>query len=123
MIFLAADRPTSPQEVPLNLWLEFVFKIVVARVKLLFDIAFPIVGSTLTISNTPNDYSRVQVFVNGQLQNLGDGVKTTDCYFSATGSVAKSISNIVSGDTLYWNGVVAGFRLTTTDTVAIAYEV
>jgi len=80
-------------------------------------------NSTLTISNTPNDYSRVQVFVNGQLQNLGDGVKTTDCYFSATGSVAKSISNIVSGDTLYWNGVVAGFRLTTSDVISISYEV
>ena len=80
-------------------------------------------NSTLTISNTPNDYSRVQVFVNGQLQNLGDGVKTTDCYFSATGSIAKNISGIVAGDTLYWNGLVAQFRLTTTDTISISYEV
>ena len=40
------------------------------------------VSTTLTISSTPNDYSRVNVYVNGQLQNLGNGVKTTDCYFS-----------------------------------------
>ena len=82
------------------------------------------VSTTITIDSTPSDYSRVQVFVNGQLQNLGDGILTTDCYFSAdSGSTAKSISDIVATDVLYWNGAIAGFRLTTSDTISISYEV
>lgn len=81
----------------------------------------------LTLSYTPNDYSRVSIFVNGQLQYLGNGVtaSTTDCYFSADGgTTAKTITNLVAGDQLYWNGGVnnAGFRLTTTDRVDIVYE-
>ena len=80
-------------------------------------------NSGITITNTPNDYSRVNVYVNGQLQYLGDGTASNvDCYFGTTGS-AVSISDITAGQTLYWNGDVAGFRLTSTDRIDIVYEV
>ncbi len=81
------------------------------------------VTTTLAISSTPNDYSRVNVYVNGQLQILGDGVKTTDCYFSGDGgSTARSISAIIATDVLYWNGAIAGFKLATSDSISILYE-
>jgi hypothetical protein len=80
-------------------------------------------NSGLTIANTPNDYSRVQVFVNGQLQFLGNGTASgVDCYFGTTGS-GVLISDITAGQTLYWNGGIAGFRLTTSDRIDIVYEV
>lgn len=83
-------------------------------------------NSGLTIANTPNDYSRVSVYVNGQLQYLGNGTASNvDCYFGSTAGVAESISNITSGQTLWWNGGPggAGFRLQTSDRIDIIYEV
>lgn len=83
-------------------------------------------NSGLTITNTPNDYSRVSVYVNGQLQYLGNGTASNvDCYFGSTAGVAESISNITSGQTLWWNGGPggAGFRLQTSDRIDIIYEV
>jgi hypothetical protein len=73
----------------------------------------------VTLTSTPNDYSRVQVFVNGQLQRLGDGVNTLDCYF---GSSPIALNSLSSGNQLYWNGVIAGFDLSTTDAIDIIYE-
>lgn len=81
-------------------------------------------GSTtgLTISATPALDGHVIVMVNGVDQVLGDGVKTTDCYFSGDGgTTARAIGSIVSGDTLYWNGVIAGFELAGTDRVDLNY--
>jgi hypothetical protein len=58
-----------------------------------------------------------------------NGVGTTasgvDCYFSADGGVTpKNITDLVAGDTLYWNGNTsnAGFKLDITDRVDIIYE-
>ena len=74
----------------------------------------------LTLSFTPNDYSRVQVFVNGQLQRLGNGSSSSvDCYF---GAVAKLITNLEQSDELYWNGDFSGFNLSSSDTVEFIYE-
>lgn len=80
--------------------------------------------SGLTISNTPANSGYVAVLVNGQQQVLGDGVKTKDCYFSVDGgTTARAISAIVSGDTLYWNGITSGWNLATTDIIDFDYDV
>lgn len=92
---------------------------------------FPILNTTgdfsptgITFSNTPSEYSRVQVFVNGQLQNLGNGTfSNVDCYFSNdSGNTSLSLSNLSDGDEFYWNGTQSGFNLDTTDKIDIIYE-
>ena len=75
----------------------------------------------VTIAATPE--GMVQVFVNGIQQELGQGVKTKDCYFSADGgTTARAVSAIASGDTLYWNGSIAGYQLDTNDKISMVYE-
>jgi hypothetical protein len=74
----------------------------------------------LTLSNNPSDFSRVQIFINGQLQILGDGVTTEDCYFY-NGSPVNLI-NLSIGDELYWNGNISGFDLDNLDIITIVYE-
>jgi hypothetical protein len=75
------------------------------------------------LSQTPNDYSRIQVYVNGQLQRLGNGITTNvDCYISSTPSISENLANISSGQQLYWNGAFANFDLSTTDIIEIIYE-
>ena len=78
----------------------------------------------ITLSNTPSQYSRVQLFVNGQLQRIGNGTfSNVDYYFSNDGGLsAINPSNLTSGDSLYWNGVSAGFELNPTDEIDIIYE-
>jgi hypothetical protein len=78
-----------------------------------------VTGATLT--STPNDYSRIQVYVNGQLQRLGNNNIVQDCYFGTSGT-AKALSALASGDQLYWNGNNAGFDLATSDKIDIVYE-
>jgi len=73
-----------------------------------------------TLSYIPNNYSRIQVYVNGQLQRLGDGVTSSvDCYFDSSG---KSLNTLTIGDELYWNGLVSGFDLSIDDKIDIIYE-
>ncbi len=78
----------------------------------------------IALSNSPNQYSRIQIFVNGQLQRLGNGTfSNVDCYFSNDGGLsALSLSSLNSGDDLFWNSVVAGFELDSTDELNIVYE-
>ena len=77
-------------------------------------------ASGLTITNTPIGYTRV--LVDGVGANLGDAVKTKDCYFSADGgTTARAISAIVATDELIWNGVIAGANLLTTNRVDFDY--
>lgn len=81
-------------------------------------------GSTtgVTIAATPAADSYVRVLVNGIGASLGDGIKTKECYFSADGgTTARAISAIQAGDTLFWNGTVAGYELATTDEVDFDY--
>jgi hypothetical protein len=75
----------------------------------------------ILLSATPSDYSRIQVFVNGQLQMLGDGVTTRDCHFGTTTS-AVPLASLASGNQLVWNATNAGFSLSTTDRIDIVYE-
>lgn len=82
------------------------------------------VDTTLAITSTPAAKSYVAVMVNGALQVLGDGVKTKDCYFSATGTsgaAARAIADIIATDELFWNGDIAGFDLATSDSISILY--
>lgn len=74
-----------------------------------------------TISSTPRNY--VIVTVNGLEVTVGDGVKTTECYFSGDGgTTARAIGSIVAGDTLHWVGSVAGYQLDATDKINLNYE-
>ena len=74
----------------------------------------------ITLSYTPNSYSRIEVYVNGQKQRLGDGVtQSVDCYFGSNG---EQLINLTTGDELYWNGLFTGYELSTADSVEIVYE-
>ncbi len=78
----------------------------------------------VTIGSTPANDSYVKVKVNGNEQVVGDGVKTKDCYFSDdAGATAKTISDISSGDEVFWNGLVARFDLETSDVISLGYVV
>lgn len=77
----------------------------------------------ITITYTPFSDSNVQVTVNGLGVNVGDGIKTKDCYFSGdSGTTARAIADIEAGDGLYWNGSIAGYELEDTDLVDIIYD-
>ena len=75
----------------------------------------------ITLSSTPTQFSRIQVFVNGQLQSLGDGITTLDCHFGTTVS-AVALSSLSSGDQFVWNDSNAGFQLSLRDRIDIIYE-
>jgi hypothetical protein len=74
------------------------------------------------IAATPAGDGYVRVLVNGLAYELGDGVRTKDCYFSADGgNTARAIDDIAAADSLYWNGVIAGFDLAITDIIDLDY--
>lgn len=75
------------------------------------------------ISSLPFPDSYVSVYVNGIQVNVGNGVKTEDCYFSNDGGfTAKLWTNIGVGNQLYWNGSVIGYQLnSTTDKISFIY--
>lgn len=77
----------------------------------------------VSITSTPGGDGIPAVMVNGIQAEVGQAVKTKDCYFSADGgTTARAIAAIVAGDTLYWVGSVAGFQLATTDRISINYN-
>lgn len=64
------------------------------------------------INQTPLATSIPQVFINGSLKLVGNGVKTTPVYFSNdSGVTAKAYGAFAAGDSLYWNGTYGGFDL------------
>ena len=76
----------------------------------------------LTLSNVPTVFSSIQVYINGQLQTLGDGISFGfDCYFY-DGFVVKSFNNLSVGDELYWNGIISNFDLNSQDLIQVIYE-
>lgn len=76
------------------------------------------------IAYTPSGDGMVCVLINGVQYILGDGVKTTDCYFSNDGgTTARAITAIAAGDTLHWNRTIAGFRLDAGDHADLNYNV
>lgn len=79
--------------------------------------------SGLMITDTPLGNGYVQVLINGVQHELGDAVKTKDCYFSNDAGVTpRAIEDITAGDSLFWNGVIVGFDLTVTDSVDFNYN-
>ncbi len=82
------------------------------------------VATVTTVATTPIGDGYVEVSVNGLMVSLGDGVKTRDSYFSADGgTTARAISAIAAGDTLYWNGSIAGYQLATIDKIDFLYNI
>jgi hypothetical protein len=84
-------------------------------------------NSGLIISSEPQDTSYVQVFVNGILYEVGNGVTNTDCYFtdplnSSNVRTFSGANKIQAGDKLFWNSTPSGFNLSTTDLVSIIYN-
>lgn len=81
-------------------------------------------ATNTTVVTAPVNDGYVAVFVNGIKMDVGDGVKTKDCYFSGNGgTTARNISDIDAGDTLHWNGSVTGFQLATTDKIDLDYDI
>lgn len=77
-----------------------------------------------TVAATPALDGNIQVFVNGYRERLGDGVKTKSCYFSGdSGTTARAIAAVATGDKLYWVGSVAGYQLAVTDKLDFDYLV
>jgi hypothetical protein len=80
--------------------------------------------TSLTLTNTPVGDRNVNVFVNGDLVDVGDGVKTKDAYFSNDGgTTARAFASVLTGDELIWNGTIAGYNLTATDDIDFDYDV
>lgn len=76
----------------------------------------------ISITHTPHSDSYVSVLVNGIQVEVGDGVRTKNCYFSAdAGASAKTIANISASDVLFWNGVISGYDLSPTDRIDLNY--
>ena len=78
---------------------------------------------SISLLSVPIPKSYVSVYVNGIQVNVGNGVKTEDCYFSFDGgTTAKLWVNIGLGDLLYWNGSIAGYQLSSiTDKISFVY--
>jgi hypothetical protein len=79
--------------------------------------------SGLTITSTPANNSLVTVLVNGVSVEVGDTVKTKDCFFSVTASTpftARALADITASDKLIWNGS-STYTLETTDRVDFIY--
>jgi len=77
----------------------------------------------VSITHTPFSDSLVTIKINGMEVNLSDGNKLKECYFSRDGgSSSVLIQDIIAGDTLYWNGSIAGYQLDGTDDLDISYQ-
>jgi len=77
----------------------------------------------IKITFTPWNDSNIEIKVNGIGCNLGNGIKTKDCYFSNDGgTTARLIKDIEADDTLYWNSIIAGYILDSADEIDIDYE-
>lgn len=78
-------------------------------------------GVTLASEPALDTYPLVFINTLGPYE-VGDGVKTKDCYFSGDGgTTARAIGAIASGDQLIWNGTIAGFDLETDDVIDFEY--
>lgn len=79
--------------------------------------------STTMVAIPAND-GFVEVLINGILADLSDGDKTKECFFSAdSGTTPRAISDIATGDELFWNGSVAKYELETSDQIDLIYEI
>lgn len=63
------------------------------------------------------------ILVNGVQESVGSGVKTEVFYFSNdSGTTARTFANVASGDTLHFNGTIAGYELAASDRLDVLYE-
>ena len=70
-------------------------------------------------TRTPNGFE----FIAKQNLLSRTAVKTEASYFSNDGGTsARLIADIEAGDTLYWNGSIAGYELDATDDIDVGYE-
>ena len=77
----------------------------------------------ITINYAPFDNGAINVIINGLNADESYGDRTGECYFSNDGGLTARASNsIVAGDTLYFNGNIAGFDLSTSDTIDLVYQ-
>lgn len=82
------------------------------------------VASATGLAASPVNSGYVGVNINGDTPEIGNAVKTKDCYFSGdSGATARAFGAIVSGDKLYWNGSIAGYQLAATDKISFFYSV
>lgn len=82
------------------------------------------VACATTLVAAPARSGYIGVFINGVPVTVGNAVKTKSCYFSADGgTTAKGFTNLAAGDTLYWNGSIAGYQLAITDRIDFFYDV
>lgn len=74
----------------------------------------------ITISFTPINSSSIQVYVNSVAIRESYGNRLGECYFSGdNGSTAKNLGFIQVGDSLYWNGIIAGYNLDDKDRISL----
>jgi len=79
-------------------------------------------ASNSTISGIPLGATAVEV--NGHGADVGDGVKTSACYFSGDGGLnARAINGVQNGDKLYWNGSFAAYELDSLDRIDVFYDI
>lgn len=79
----------------------------------------------ILVTTTPANNGYVGTSINGLWYEVGDGVTSTDCYFSSDGTSGgvRAIADIVSGDKFVWNGIISGFELDSGDRVDFYYDV
>ncbi len=71
-------------------------------------------NTLLTLGRTPISNTGVIVYVNGLSVNVGNASKLTTCYFSRDGGTTPiSFADLTIGDVLFWNGLIAGYNLST----------
>ncbi len=81
-------------------------------------------GNTgLRIADIPRKDSYIRVFVSGVPRNVGNGVKTEECYFSAdsSGATARNLNDISLGDYFFWNAIIAEREIDSTDQIDFDY--
>jgi hypothetical protein len=89
----------------------------------LSEVNFSPTGIVLT--NQPAPTTFIKVNINGFLVDVGNGLRMQwPCYFSNDGGIMpKRFDNLEEGDQLYWNAIVAGYGLDSTDTIDISYQI
>lgn len=80
--------------------------------------------TSTAIAATPTSGGVVRVAINGVEQFVGDGVRTTEVYFSRdSGAGAVALNAVQSGDQVYFNAVIAGWSTDASDVVSLWYGV
>ena len=79
-------------------------------------------GGALTAAPAAGSIVRVSV-VGGPELEVGDGVKTKDCYFTAdAGTSAESHGSHTAGAELYYNAAVVGVDLSASDVIVMQFS-